>query len=442
MYLQVIELLGAAEWETVPSKPTPTVGHSLISVGDFIYAIGGINSQGEAVNKVEVYDTKAKTWTTKANMITPRGYLATFYQSGSIYAVGGLDNNWYSLDINEKYDIETNTWKSDIPLNHKRSSLVAVSNKGNSYAIGGIDIGISEVKGYNEAYDDESISSDFEFTIGNLEDEIFFMEATGNANTNYYVDWGDGTQSETITSSKTLSHAYTEIKDYKVRFIGTPPSAIKINTRLLKSIDKCDIVLGDIDRMLMNCQNLQSIPADMFLNSPSLTSAQYVFFGCYNLKSIPSNLFSNNINITTFESVFQDTGITSVPANLFQNNTKAVNFKNCFNGCTDLQSVGVQNATNITDLTNIFKECSSLTSFGGFLDEDNNPTLKIDFDISDCVNLTRESVLNISNSLVTMTAETIKNLTLSSESLNLLTEDEKRAIKDKYWNLVGWVENE
>ena len=607
----------AGGWEAITSKPTPTVGHSLISVGNLVYAIGGINAQGEAVNKVEVYNTETNTWAEKANMITPRGYLATFYQSGNIYAVGGLDNNWYSLNVNERYNIETDAWEEDIPLTHERSSLVAVSSKETSYVIGGIDIGISEVKGYNESYSFASALSTFEFTVATLDNnKSFAASIDGGSSMNFYVDWGDGTQSGTITSgAKSLSHSYTETGEYKVRFIGTSPNVIKMNTPLLKSVEKCDTIFEDISGMFKNCSNLEAIPDNIFSTSTDVTSAKETFYGCSNLKIIPSGLFSNNVNITTFEGAFQASGLTSIPTNLFERNARAINFKNCFSNCqglkaipvgtfsaatnsttfnscfqnctgitdipanlfvnnkaskdfsytfascsglssiqeglfkglsnaqefegtfelcsninslpvglfrdcskatnyntvflqvpinalpdytfngnnasfdlpsgihnvgnyamnglnvptsyfkgnedievvgknifsstitdwtsmfenaSNLKFIDVQDATSITNLTNTFKGCSNLVSFGGFLDE-NAPTLKIDFDISDCINLTRASILNIDNSLVVMTAETTKNLILSSNSLSLLTEAEKYVIKNKYWNLVGWT---
>ena len=352
-------------WTAISDKPTATRGHSLVYANGFIYAIGGINSLEETVGNVEVYDITTKTYSTKANMITPRSYLGTFHKAGTIYAIGGLNNDWYSLDINEKFNIEKNQWEADMPMNYPRSSLTTAVSGNKAYAIGGIDIGTSTVGGYNEEYGIKDIPSNFEMTV-DLQDGLDFGIKTNTISTNnFYIDWGDSTESDIITASNTeVNHTYTEAGEYVVKIIGNT-TGFKINkgNKNLKSVDKSILSFTNIDAMFENCSNLVSIPTGIFDNSPSITTAIRVFFGCSSLQVIPAGLFDQNINITDFSNTFSGTGITSIPNGLFNRNNLVTNFTSCFAGCSNITIIPEKlfdYNISVTNFSSCFSNCTKL----------------------------------------------------------------------------------
>ena len=102
-----------------------------------IYAIGGINSNGNTVGTVEVYDPSSNTWNSAGPLTTPRAHLAAAAGGSTIYAIGGLDENGHVLPTVEQYGVAFNTWFSDANLNTARCCLGAAFVNGKLYAVGG-----------------------------------------------------------------------------------------------------------------------------------------------------------------------------------------------------------------------------------------------------------------------------------------------------------------
>ena len=98
--------------------------------------------------------------------------------------------------------------------------------------------------------------------------------------------------------------------------------------------------------------------------------------------------------------------------------------------CLSLVSLGLptgfgQNATNTV---NCFSACFSLTDVTG------NPNFKTSFSLSDCKNLTHDSLMVFINGLQTVTSK--QTLTLGSTNLAKLTEADKKIATDKGWTLA------
>jgi hypothetical protein len=90
---------------------------------------------------VEEYDPVTDTWIQKADMITPRYYLAADAANGLIYAVGGYDINNNALATVELYVPERDVWLDVMDMPTPRRGLSAVAANGRIYAIGGYGIG-------------------------------------------------------------------------------------------------------------------------------------------------------------------------------------------------------------------------------------------------------------------------------------------------------------
>lgn len=112
----------------------------------------------------------------------------------------------------------------------------------------------------------------------------------------------------------------------------------------------------DVRSLFMECQNLESVPADLF-SEMKATDFNSVFFGCSSLTEIPAGLFGNNTAATSFVSTFKGTGIGTVPAGLFDKNTEVKSFESTFADCQYLESVPeglFKNNTKVTSFNSTF----------------------------------------------------------------------------------------
>lgn len=97
--------------------------------------------------------------------------------------------------------------------------------------------------------------------------------------------------------------------------------------------------IDDVSNFFLYCQNLSSIPSDLFKELTSVTKAEGTFFGCHNLTKIPEDLFKDNKLIKSFYCVFYDSGINQIPKVLFKNNVDARCFAYAFCSCNCLESI-------------------------------------------------------------------------------------------------------
>lgn len=126
----------------------------------------------------------------------------------------------------------------------------------------------------------------------------------------------------------------------------------------------------DISSAFSNCQSLTSAT---FGASPKVTNASYLFSGCSSLKDVSIDLSGGLIT----------------------------NFTYAFNNCSSLRRVtGIIDLANTNSATDPFLGCSSL-------EEVRVKGLKVDLDISACVNLSVESVKYLVDNLQRSTGKTI-----------------------------------
>jgi N-acetylneuraminic acid mutarotase len=158
-------------WATKASMLTARTWLSSSVVNGKIYVMGGAltyqgTAQDTALSTVEEYDPATDTWTSKADMPTPRACVSTSAVNGKIYAIGGSPGTpWYQgLTTVEEYDPATDTWtrKADMPTGRTYISTCAVNGK--IYAIGGVRSGgadhVSQVEEYDPATDTWTTKAD------------------------------------------------------------------------------------------------------------------------------------------------------------------------------------------------------------------------------------------------------------------------------------------
>ncbi|MCK9234741.1 MAG: hypothetical protein M0P09_00340 [Acholeplasmataceae bacterium] len=81
--------------------------HGMINIGDYIYLIGGSNSNGAAFNKVERYDIISNTFSTLSSLPNNASYVKAGLFEGKIFAISGAGDRKVYV-----YDIVNDTWES------------------------------------------------------------------------------------------------------------------------------------------------------------------------------------------------------------------------------------------------------------------------------------------------------------------------------------------
>jgi len=112
-------------------------GLSAVTVGDFVYAIGGANTFGNAVPTVRAFDPVEGLWVDKQPMTTARRDAAVAAVGHEIYVIGGYNNG--ALQTFEIYDTRTDSWSTGPLLPTGRAGAMAVAHTGDVYLFGGRD---------------------------------------------------------------------------------------------------------------------------------------------------------------------------------------------------------------------------------------------------------------------------------------------------------------
>lgn len=164
------------------------------------------------------------------------------------------------------------------------------------------------------------------------------------------VDWGDGSELETVTgsylgtnASPFKSHRYAKAGKYILTVKGTAGEYILsdniyytietalYSAHLLKVISWGNLGVTSAARVCYNSNKLESIPSDVCGSFANVTNFSESFYLCESLKAIPENLFKYAVNATNFMRAFyHDGSITEIPENLFANNPAATDFSYCF----------------------------------------------------------------------------------------------------------------
>ena len=104
--------------------------HCSVSIGLWLFTIGGVLDGTYASNVVEAFDTSllsrddSSSWVKKASMIDKRSshgcHVGVYKDEEGIYVAGGRDDSGNDLASAEFYNPATDTWKALGPLNTAR----------------------------------------------------------------------------------------------------------------------------------------------------------------------------------------------------------------------------------------------------------------------------------------------------------------------------------
>ncbi|MHC4534360.1 MAG: Kelch repeat-containing protein [Planctomycetota bacterium] len=145
-------------WTTKADILTPRVMGSACVLGKRIYFMGGVkgNVHNPALATMEEYNPATDTWTRKVDMPTPRDFPSASAVGGRIYVIGGgIIGSTFS--VLEEYDPVTDAWTRKTDMSTRRWMHASSAVNGKIYAIGGTRIwhpwsGISRVEEYDTGF--------------------------------------------------------------------------------------------------------------------------------------------------------------------------------------------------------------------------------------------------------------------------------------------------
>ncbi|XP_004280133.1 kelch-like protein 36 isoform X2 [Orcinus orca] len=130
-------------WSYVAGLPRFTYGHAGTIYKDFVYISGGHDYQiGPYRKNLLCYDHRTDVWEERRPMTTARGWHSMCSLGDSIYSIGGSDD---SLESMERFDVlgveayspQCNQWTRVAPLLHANSESGVAVWEGRIYILGG-----------------------------------------------------------------------------------------------------------------------------------------------------------------------------------------------------------------------------------------------------------------------------------------------------------------
>ena len=187
----------------------------------------------------------------------------------------------------------------------------------------------------------------------------------------------------------------------------------------------------NMQQMFNNCQSLCSLELpETFGGTVSQTRAMFAncrSLASINLPAVFGKNFDSGFSTNTNSMFRQCTSLSSM--SLPTNFKKMQDAGGMFYNCSSLVSVDFPEGfgTKIKNANQILYGCKSLSVITGSLE------LAVSFDLKDCP-LTHDSLLNVLNSIQTVTNKPV--LTLGTSNLSKLTDEEKTIATSKGWTLA------
>jgi N-acetylneuraminic acid mutarotase len=133
------EVFDGNSWTSAADMPTPREHLAAVSDGVYMYAVGGrALSADENIAAFERFDPESGNWEKLTDMPTARGSYGAALVDGRIVAVGGEEPTRVLATV-EMYDISTGKWTTQAPINTPVHGEVVQAVDTTVYTIGGAD---------------------------------------------------------------------------------------------------------------------------------------------------------------------------------------------------------------------------------------------------------------------------------------------------------------
>ena len=169
-----------------------------------------------------------------------------------------------------------------------------------------------------------------------------------------------------------------------------------------------------------NMYKLSNIVEPYLFDTSNVTDMSSMFYGCSKLQAIPQFITSNVTDMSTM--FYECTNLETIP----QLDTSNVSYmSSMFYGCSKLQAIPQLDTSNVSYMSYMFWGCSKLTNIGGF------QGLKVNIDLKHSSLITRESMLNIFNTM----GEANSIITIHQNVADRLTDEDKAIATNKGWRI-------
>lgn len=160
------------------------------------------------------------------------------------------------------------------------------------------------------------------------------------------------------------------------------------------------------------------------VNLPNSPNTSYMFQNDRNLKRIGKIDVSSSKDISyMFASCIS---LVEIP---YMDTSKATNMSGMFSVCRNLRVIYNLDFSSATSVGNMFNYCTSLREIKSI------SNINIALTLSNSKMLTHDTLIKILNALVDLTGQTSKQLTLGTENLSKLNDEEKAIAINKNWTL-------
>ena len=232
---------------------------------------------------------------------------------------------------------------------------------------------------------------------------------------NITVDWGDGTESEVITTAFP-THTYATAGTYEIKVLGicsewgyASNSTVKATsdyytyTRYLTKVKQ----FGELSATrygFARCTKLTEVSGENLVTSKTFektANMQYMFYMCSSLTNLDVSNFDTSKTINMAYMFSACSKLTSLNINNLDT-SEVTNMRNMFSSCSSLTSLNVSdfNTSKVTNMIQMFDGCKGLTSLnvGSF---DTSKVESMSYMFSYCSNLTSLDVSKFDTSKVT-----------------------------------------
>ena len=189
----------------------------------------------------------------------------------------------------------------------------------------------------------------------------------------------------------------------------------------------------DMSNMFYNCNSLKTLDVSNF-NTSNVTNMNNMFYNCYDLKTLDVSNWDTS-NVTDIGNMFYYcSSLTSLDVNNWDT-SKVTTMGYAFQRCTGLTSLDLSNwdGSKVTSSSGFRLFGASTNDMPQLTDFKAPKNIGANFDVSQCPNLTHDSLMSIINNLVQVSSS--KTLTLGATNLAKLSDEEKAIATNKGWTL-------
>jgi surface protein len=191
--------------------------------------------------------------------------------------------------------------------------------------------------------------------------------------------------------------------------------------------------LNSMSNMFNTCSSLTTIP---LLNTSKVTTMYQMFAYCSSLTTIP---LLDTSKVTKMNNMFKNcSSLITIPE---LNTSNVTDMDNMFVDCKSLQTIPVLDCSSVTAMNNIFSGCKVLTNIGGLTNfgKSYKGYSSAFLNLTNNTNLTKESIINIFNSVYDLTLKTDWNgygiIEIPTTILEELTDAEIAIATNKDWTI-------